>query len=52
MPMLDTINETIDASIFERRYRPQNLAEWAAARKLDPAGLVTSVSAATGQTVV
>jgi len=52
----DTINETIDTSVFERwrrdsGYRPQNLVEWAAARKLDPASLTASVSAATGQSV-
>jgi uncharacterized protein (DUF2235 family) len=44
------INETIDASVFERwrvdpTYRPANLAEWARRKKVDPAQLKTSVRA-------
>jgi uncharacterized protein (DUF2235 family) len=39
-----TLNETIDASVFERwravpAYRPKNLAEWAARYRLDPAAV-------------
>jgi uncharacterized protein (DUF2235 family) len=46
-----TVNETIDASVFERwrsdpRYRPPNLAAWAESRAIDPAGLTRSVFAA------
>jgi|SRR5579862_834112 len=44
------VNETIDASVFERwradpTYRPNNLAEWAQRKKVDPAQLQTSVRA-------
>ena len=44
------VNETIDASVFERwradpTYRPTNLAEWAQRKKVDPAQLQTSVRA-------
>lgn len=44
------INETIDASLFERwradpTYRPMNLVEWAERTKVDPAQLHTSVRA-------
>ena len=44
------INETIDASVFERwradpKYRPANLVEWAQRKKVDPAQLRTSVRA-------
>jgi uncharacterized protein (DUF2235 family) len=44
------VNETIDASVFERwradrTYRPANLAEWAQRKKVDPAQLQTSVRA-------
>jgi uncharacterized protein (DUF2235 family) len=44
------INETIDASVFERwradpAYRPTNLVEWAHRKKVDPAQLQTSVRA-------
>ena len=47
---VNTINESIDASVFARwkadpTYRPQNLATWAALRKVDPATLASSVSA-------
>lgn len=46
-----TINESIDASVFERwrrdaEYRPKNLQEWAKRKKVDPAQLMTSVLAA------
>jgi uncharacterized protein (DUF2235 family) len=52
-----TINETIDASVFDRwrkdpAYRPDNLEEWAKRRKVDPATLKTSVSAFAPLTVV
>jgi uncharacterized protein (DUF2235 family) len=45
-----TINETIDASVFDRwrkdpDYRPDNLGDWAKRRNVDPATLKTSVSA-------
>jgi uncharacterized protein (DUF2235 family) len=51
------INETIDASVFDRwrkdpTYRPANLKDWAKRRKVDPAKLLTSVSAVTPDTVV
>jgi hypothetical protein len=44
------VNETIDASVFERwradpTYRPINLAEWAQRKKVDPSQLQTSVRA-------
>jgi len=44
------INETIDASVFERwrkdsTYRPKNLVEWASKNNLDPALLTRSVRA-------
>jgi uncharacterized protein (DUF2235 family) len=44
------INETIDASVFERwranpAYRPQNLATWAVRSEVDPASLTASVLA-------
>jgi hypothetical protein len=44
------INETIDASVFERwrsdpTYRPRNLVEWAQRKKVDPAQLQTPVRA-------
>jgi len=44
------VNETIDASVFQRwrtdpTYRPNNLAEWAHRKKVDPAQLQTSVRA-------
>jgi type VI secretion system (T6SS) phospholipase Tle1-like effector len=45
-----TINETIDASVFDRwrhdlTYRPPNLVNWAFARKVDPAKLNEAVRA-------
>jgi len=44
------VNETIDASVFERwradsNYRPSNLLEWAERHDVDPAKLMTSVRA-------
>lgn len=44
------VNETIDKSVFDRwralpAYRPPNLAEWAAQKKVDPAKLTNSVRA-------
>jgi hypothetical protein len=44
------VNETIDQSVFERwravpTYRPPNLADWAARKKVDPAKLSNSVRA-------
>lgn len=49
-----TINETIDASVFERwrvnkDYRPQNLSEWGERHKIDPATLKCAVHAKDGQ---
>jgi uncharacterized protein (DUF2235 family) len=51
--MRENINETIDASVFERwradqSYRPRNLVAWAARRNVDVATLTASVMAATG----
>jgi uncharacterized protein (DUF2235 family) len=45
-----TVNETIDASVFERwradpKYRPAGLVEWAKRKKVDPDQLKTSVRA-------
>ncbi len=45
-----TVNETIDASVFDRwrkdtNYRPQNLIDWAQRKGVDPAGLYGSVRA-------
>lgn len=45
-----TINETIDITVFDRlrsdsSYRPKNLSEWAALRKVDPVTVTTSVNA-------
>ena len=44
------VNETIDASVFERwradpAYRPTNLVEWANRKKVDPAQFQTSIRA-------
>ncbi len=46
--IVTTINETIDATVFGRwqsdaTYRPKNLADWAARRKVDPSTLKQSV---------
>lgn len=51
------INETIDASVFERwranpAYRPPNLTAWAERFRADPASLIGSVLASDPQTVV
>jgi uncharacterized protein (DUF2235 family) len=48
--MRENINETIDASVFERwqldpAYRPSNLSEWAARRKVDLGKAKTSLTA-------
>jgi len=45
-----SINETIDASVFERwrrdsSYRPQNLVEWGLRSKIDPATITGSIVA-------
>ena len=45
-----TINETIDASVFDRwrndgAYRPKNLSDWAKRRNTDPSMLIESVRA-------
>jgi hypothetical protein len=45
-----TINESIDGTAFDRwridaTYRPKNLSEWAARRKVDPGALKQSVRA-------
>ena len=50
--MRENINETIDASVFERwrsdeSYRPPNLAAWAQHRNVDIAALKSSVMTAT-----
>ena len=46
----ETVNETIDASVFERwrrnsSYRPKNIQVWASYHRLDPSGLHGSVMA-------
>ena len=46
--VITTINETIDATVFERwrkdkTYRPQNLSDWANRRNVDPSALTGSV---------
>jgi hypothetical protein len=48
-----TINETIDASVFDRwqkdaSYRPKNLIEWASRKGVDPTALLQSVHAKDG----
>jgi uncharacterized protein (DUF2235 family) len=48
--MRENINETIDASVFDRwradqTYRPANLVDWARRRGVDPGTLTTSVMA-------
>jgi uncharacterized protein (DUF2235 family) len=50
------INETIDASVFERwrsdaSYRPPSLKEWSHRRGVDPGSFSTSADAATAQPV-
>lgn len=52
-----TINETIDATVFDRwrtdpAYRPKNLLEWAKRRDVDPATLNQSVRADAPKMVV
>lgn len=43
------VNETIDATVFEHwrnnSYKPKSVTNWAAAKKIDPATITTSVSA-------
>jgi uncharacterized protein (DUF2235 family) len=51
------VNETIDASVFERwrrvpGYRPQNLSDWAGRHGVDIAGLTRSVLASDPRTAV
>lgn len=48
--VVTTINETIDATVFDRwrsdnAYRPKNLQEWASRRRIDPATITASVNA-------
>jgi hypothetical protein len=54
--MRENINETIDASVFERwrvdnAYRPRNLTDWAARRKVDLNAIKTSLMADTASEV-
>lgn len=51
---VDTANETIDGSVFDRiradrNYSPPSLAEWASRRGVDPRSLHGAVYAATGK---
>ena len=55
--MRENINETIDASVFERwradkNYRPQNLYEWGLKRRIDIGAITTSIMADTASQVV
>lgn len=55
--VITTINETIDATVFERwrkdaTYRPKNLADWAQRRGIDPATLTQSVRAQDAKAIV
>jgi uncharacterized protein (DUF2235 family) len=48
--VITTINETIDATVFDRwrsdeTYRPKNLSDWATRRRVDPSTLKQSVRA-------
>ncbi len=48
----ETVNETIDGSVFDRwrtdpSYRPWGVEEWAARRQIDPADITGTVEAAT-----
>jgi uncharacterized protein (DUF2235 family) len=52
-----TVNETIDATVFERwradaSYRPKNLMEWATRRKVDPGGITQPVRAADASAIL
>jgi len=54
---VNTINESIDGTVFARwkadpTYRPQNLVEWSDRRKVDPATLSSSVSAANPMEII
>jgi len=51
-----TVNETIDASVFNRwrqssEYRPPTVVEWAARKKVDPAAFMHSIRADTPSVV-
>lgn len=53
----ETVNETIDASVFERwradrNYRPQNLDEWGRRFRVEPGALTDTVFAHNPDTVV
>jgi uncharacterized protein (DUF2235 family) len=53
----NNVNETIDASVFERwrkdaNYRPKNLVNWTKAYNADPSNLITSVMAHDPNTAV
>jgi hypothetical protein len=52
-----TINETIDATVFDRwrsdeTYRPKNLSDWATRRSVDPSTLKQSVRANDGTAII
>ncbi|MGC2546691.1 MAG: hypothetical protein WA426_12645, partial [Silvibacterium sp.] len=52
-----TINETIDATVFDRwrsdeTYRPKNLSDWATRRSVDPSTLNQSVRADDANAIV
>src|SRR5262249_28231364 len=54
---VDTVNETIDASVFNRwqrdeKYRPPPLEDWIRRRNFDPRSADKAVSASTGLPVV
>jgi hypothetical protein len=54
--LVDTVKETIDATVFDRwrrdsNYRPKNLADWANEKGKEPAAIRTSVSALTAKPV-
>lgn len=54
--MRENINESIDASVFDRwradaAYRPANLVDWAKRRRVDPSILTRSVMADTAATI-
>jgi uncharacterized protein (DUF2235 family) len=53
----NTINETIDVTVFDRwradqTYRPQNVADWASRRRVDPSTLKQSVLAKDATAIV
>jgi uncharacterized protein (DUF2235 family) len=54
--LVDTVNETIDATVFDRwrrdkTYRPRNFARWANSKGIDPVTIKTTVCAALAQPV-